>query len=507
MRKRTLLLLLAAVGVGAVIVGSVTASTYTAGSLSTVNDSSPFSPGCEGVTQTGTNNLNAEVEPWVAVDPGNSAHLVAVWQQDRWSNGGAHALGAAVSTDGGATWSTPAFAHFSTCAGGTAANGGDLERASDPWVTFASSTDVYQISLSFNDSNPDNAILVSKSTDGGTTWGEPKTLIRENTGSFGLFVDKESITADPYNSNRVYAVWDRSRFPSDKASVSATQTSGALRGTIQFSRTTNGGTSWETPTTIFAPKRNEFSIANQIVVLPNTTHDLVDITFLSKGDSSKRAWDVDVLRSTDHGVTWSAPIKISDVLVLDVRDPDTGQLVRTGDVVPDIAVDPSSGDLYAVWQDGRFSAPPSGHAIAGIAFSRSTDGGLTWSSPMQLNTVTTTQAFTPSVAVASDGTVGVTYYDFRNNTPAAGLPTDYWFVHCHAATANCTNPANWSADTHVAGPFDMETAPNARGLFVGDYEGLTAGAGPKNFVAVFGQANDGSTSNRTDIVAAKITTP
>ena len=27
------------------------------------------------------------------------------------------------------------------------------------------------------------------------------------------------------------------------------------------------------------------------------------------------------------------------------------------------------------------------------------------------------QAFTPSVDVAADGTVAVTYYDFRNNTP------------------------------------------------------------------------------------------
>jgi len=33
-------------------------------------------------------------------------------------------------------------------------------------------------------------------------------------------------------------------------------------------------------------------------------------------------------------------------------------------------------------------------------------------------------AFTPSVYVAANGTVGVTYYDFRNNTSAAGALTD-----------------------------------------------------------------------------------
>ena len=41
------------------------------------------------------------------------------------------------------------------------------------------------------------------------------------------------------------------------------------------------------------------------------------------------------------------------------------------------------------------------------------------------------QAFTPSVDVAADGTVAVTYYDFRNNDAAAPLWTDYWIVHCH----------------------------------------------------------------------------
>jgi hypothetical protein len=43
----------------------------------------------------------------------------------------------------------------------------------------------------------------------------------------------------------------------------------------------------------------------------------------------------------------------------------------------------------------------------------------------------------------------------------------------------------------------METAPDANGYFVGDYEGL-ARAGI-SFVAFFGMANDGNLANRTDI--------
>jgi Neuraminidase (sialidase) len=175
-----------------------------------------------------------------------------------------------------------------------------------------------------------------------------------------------------------------------------------------------------------------------------------------------------------------------------VTDPDTGQAIRTEDILPEIAVDRQSGALYAVWQDARFSSPPRGHANAGIALSKSTDGGLHWSAPVQVNQRTDVQAFTPSVEVASNGTVAVTYYDFRNNTSDPDtLPTDYWIVRSHDGGATFGN------EEHVAGPFDMETAPFARGFFVGDYEGLTTIG--NTFVPVFVQANSGNTTNRTDV--------
>ena len=68
--------------------------------------------------------------------PQPRGNLIGVWQQDRWSNGGARGLRTAYSIDGGVTWGT-AQAKFSRCTGGNAANGGDYARASDPWVTFA----------------------------------------------------------------------------------------------------------------------------------------------------------------------------------------------------------------------------------------------------------------------------------------------------------------------------------------------------------------------------------
>ncbi len=482
-RHALLVLALALIALTAASVSSVYAGTFAVGPLVLASGPSPFA-GCT-VGGPGTVYVNSEVEPFIAVNPTNASNIVAVYQQDRWSNGGAHGLVTAVTHDGGATWSRT-FAHFSSCSGGTAANGGNYDRASDPWVTFAPNGEVYQIALSASADLATSAILVSKSGDAGDTWSEPKTLISE-TSAFH-FNDKESITADPTNANYVYAVWDRSRKPGDNADFNQLH-SFAFRGDIMFSRTTNAGGSWSAPRRLLPTNANLFSIGNQIAVLPNGT--LVDVFELARGSGiqpSKNQFTESLIRSTDKGATWSRVIDISTDQSVPVLDPDTGAAVRAGEGLPDVAVAPD-GTLYAVWSDGRFS----GGAHSDIALSSSTDGGLTWSAPIKVNlTTNNAAAFTPSVDAAADGTVAVTYYDFRNNTSAPGVPTDYWVVHCHAA---CTNPANWS-ETHVAGPFDIEIAPVSRGYFLGDYQGLAHMGNA--FAPFFILGNTGDTANRTD---------
>ena len=453
------------------------AAPLTVGPLVQVSGVSPFA-GCTADDvkhQSGTNVLHSEVEPWVDANPFTTGNLLGAYQQDRWSNGGARGLVAAASFDGGSTWATVPIPGITLCSGGT------YQRATDPWVSFGPSGRAHQLSLSFNDKDFDHALLASFSTDGGLSWSSARTVRRDTDAN--VFNDKQSITADPSDAGFVYAVWDRLVFPPDeRASVIAGFRSFAFRGPAWFARSTTGGDTWEAAKQIFDPGVQSQTIGNQIVVLPNG--DLVDVFALGtqRRIAVPRAgqpptfdfFSAALITSADRGVTWSSkPTIIERMRTIGVTDPESGASVRTGDIIPDIAVDRQTGNLYAVWQDARFDR----FQADGIAFSMSTDSGRTWSAPIQVNktpassTVGNEQAFTASVHVSGDGTVAVTYYDFRNNTSAASLLTDYWVAHCHSL---CTDTASWSESRLTTSSFDMTKAPDARGFFTGDYEGLTS---------------------------------
>ena len=207
--------------VGALAMGApVFAGPAAVGPLSTASVPSPFAACTTGLdpgSPPGTNNVNAEVEPWVAVNPHAPGNVIGVFQQDRWSNGGARGLVTAVSFNGGASWTEPPAPHFSKCAGGTPANGGDYDRSSDPWVSIGPDGTAYQVSLSVNAAQTISAILSSTSTDGGLTWSEPATIQRDVSPIGFVFNDKESVTADPTNASYAYVAWDRLNQPSDSA--------------------------------------------------------------------------------------------------------------------------------------------------------------------------------------------------------------------------------------------------------------------------------------------------
>jgi hypothetical protein len=362
----------------------------------------------------------------------------------------------------------------------TTASGGSFNRTSDPWVSFGPTGSLFVSCLVVKIDNfgkeQKSGVAVNKSTDGGLTWSAPTLLIQ--TVSSDVFNDKDSITADPGNSNLVYTVWDQVN-PS------------APSGTVTYlARSSDGGQTWSAPDAIFQSPTGGTNIGHQILVLPDGT--LLDaFAELNPGGFGGTPASLDIIRSTDHGATWSQPIVATNEMFFATFDPFNSDAVRGGDFVPEVAADPANGDVYAVWLDDRFSSG----SYASVAFSTSSDGGLTWSSPMQINQTPAnatapadSQGLNPSIAVGADGTVAVTYYDFRYFGSIPGAATDAWAVFGDPqGPGGLTNPTNWGNELRLtATSFNLLNAPISGGWFLGDYQGLAAAG--SNFDAFFSQA-------------------
>ncbi len=425
-------------------------------------------------------------EPFVAVNPAHPNNIVAAWIQGPWQD-----IVAAVSFDGGQTWQRVPIPL-------TVCSGGSFLGAVDPGLSFAPNGDLHAVALTSNSlsfpSGFTDKVMVTTSTDGGLHWSAPSAVPGSDT--VDPFADHPSLTADPTDARFVYAIWNGSPSPHSSAAV--------------FARTTDGGVTWEPARAIVQTAEQSFIQQSQILVLPNGT--LVDIFEFFEQQPNKPITftNLQVLRSTDHGQTWSVPINAVTMTPLYrpngntlVVDPETGQFVHDP-TNPSFAVDSRNGNLYAVWEDGRFS----NFQYNDTAFSMSADGGFTWSAPIRVNQTplnippANRQAFFPSIAVAANGTIGVSYYDFRFNDPNPGLPTDRWLVQCQPSSTNpATNPACWGNEVRLTNSsFNMEAVLNLSvGFFLGDYFGLAAAG--DGFVSTFTAVDS---QNVTSIFARRV---
>ena len=430
----------------------------------------------------GTNET--ELETTVAVNPANHKNIVAIWSAHDWS-----ANAVSVTLDGGATWQIVVIPGISMFAGGTYGS------TADPWISFAPDGTLYAANLALPAGS--NDIYISKSLDGGLSWGSPALVS-------GIGVDnpdRPSVTADPGNSNYVYAVWDNGFF------------GGAA--TANFTRTTNGGQTWEPPRSIYTAPAGNGVWGPQVMVLPNRTLVYIFTELILTGFNVNSVPQYDyafsVQRSTDKGQTWSAPIKVAPQRpridpdpqdfpwFATATDPDNLHGIAAAGMGNGVAVNPRNGNLYAVWIDARFS----GGQYNSIAFSQSTDGGSTWSHPIKVNQTPHNlptpdhQAFNPTVAVAADGTIGVSYYDLRFEKRGEGCSVDYWLDTCKPTNEDpSTDPDNWGNETRLTNvSFDIQRAAGSTiggnsSYWLGDYMGLaTVG---NSFVAAWGQPHAGS---------------
>jgi hypothetical protein len=295
------------------------------------------------------------------------------------------------------------------------------------------------------------------------------------------------VTADAARPGSAYQVWDRLRLSPDGSLL--------FTGPTLLSITRDLGRTWSRPQVIVDTGEFQQTIGN-VIVVNRRTGELYDF-YESIQYTDETATDTvftryEMVRSTDAGRTWSRPVVVAnDTGVQDV-DPNTGAALRTGVGLPFPAIDPRTGELYLAYEGTDFT----GGAYNQIQLVRSSDRGRTWSAPTRVNGDTTVPAFTPSIAVAENGDVGVTYYDVRTLRPGntTTLPTSTWL------TISPRGGRHFDRERQIAPPFDMLQAPQAGGYFIGDYEGLTTVG--DQFRALFVTTHSGRPDNRTDVYYA-----
>jgi BNR repeat-like domain len=491
MSRRLLLVAAMAVLVALTPPAAALASDYAADPPVTASPTtSPLLDPCpyQAETKTQTNFKDTEVEPLVAVNPTNQDNVVGVFQEDRWSDGGAHGLLAAVSFSGGASYVNN-WAEFSACSDKPETEYFEhLPRATDPWVSFDAAGRAYQIGLPIIDGSlvGESAVTTSYSDDGGLSWSDPVDVTRQDDPNGVIFLDKQSITADPYNADRAWATWIQGNLPGENISFAKLARAYSYRGTPMISRTTDGGDTWSAPQPI--TRANVYAQGNQIAVEPDGTLIVIHaILFKGAGiQPNPNGVYMAVMRSQDGGVHWSAPSTIARLGTVGVSA--DGKPLRVGDYLPDLAVDPENGNLYATWADGL------GGSTNKIVLSRSTDGGRHWSTPTIVSHHDSAQSFNHAVEVAHDGELAVLYYDDARNDEAAGIPTDVYLRHSD------DQGRTWS-DPQLLTSFDFANAPIARGYFVGDYQGLAA-IGDSDLLAFFGVA--GNTAETANVLSIRL---
>jgi hypothetical protein len=328
-------------------------------------------------------------ETAIAVDPNNPRRIVAgandyvtlTWTCNiggtPCSALGDGYSGTYFSNDGGATWCCASNLNGSNLGtlipGVEHLVGGQYDAGGDPSVTFDSRGHVYYAGLGFNRASAPNTVAVNKGTfdaSGQLTWAAPAFINQTNSPS--TVNDKEWIVADsnaasPFRDN-VYVTWTRFIFDPHNGHY--------VQSPIAVAVSRDGGKTFSDPQLIVGNVL--YGQGSRPVVGP-------DGTVYVFWDGSTRLATLDsiwVVKSTDGGKSWSQPVAVSQLVDI-IPAANTAFRVNS---YPAAAVAPS-GDIYVTWDSmmsdagGLCAGPTNSGCHAASLYSKSTDGGATWSTP------------------------------------------------------------------------------------------------------------------------------
>ncbi|MFN8179259.1 MAG: T9SS type A sorting domain-containing protein [bacterium] len=364
-----------------------------------------FSAGSFFAVQVNVDTLGRNIvgdaanEPSIAVDPTNPNRMTIGWRQFDTIASDFRQNGYGYTTDGGLTWTFPGVVQPGVF-------------RSDPVLDSDSDGDIYYNSLTLSGS--DYICAVFRSGNGGATW---------DAGTFAHGGDKQWMAIDKTGSvgnGHVYASWTdvySSCYPGF------------------FTRSTDGGTSYENCTTIpDEPYWGTLAVGpgGGLFVIGAFGNDFV----VAKSTNA---------RTTGSPVTWdfARTVSLGGSITADVGPNPGGLLGQAW-----IATDPTSGGLggvrvYALCSVDRPTADP-----ADVMFARSTDGGNTWSAPVRVNDDVGTNAWQwfGTMSVSPSGRIDAIWLDTRDNPGTYNSSLYYSFSTDTGLT--------WSANERLSNAFD-----------------------------------------------------
>src|SRR6266498_2480456 len=364
------------------------------------------------------NNIvgDAANEPTISVDPTNGNKIAIGWRQfNTWTSNFRQA-GYGYTTDAGTTWHFP----------GVLQNG---VFRSDPVTNSDDTGNFFYLSLLVNTFCGD----IWRSTNGGQTWTERSPDGGAHSG------DKEWFTVDRTPASMghgfQYQFWT-GIFACDFG---------------EFSRSTDGGVTWQTP-----------------INIPNSAQwGTLDVAsngylFIGGGDTGSSFWCIRSSNAQNPGVTPT----FDQVTTVNMG----GSLIYGGAVNPgglagqiflaiDRSVGPTNNNIYMVATVEPFGATNG----SDVMFARSTDGGLTFSAPHRINDDPINHNkwhWFGTVGVAPNGRIDSVWLDTRN----AANNIDSQLFYSFSTDGGVT----WSPNVAVGNSFTpLEGWPNQSKI--GDY--------------------------------------
>jgi len=381
--------------------------------------------------------------------------------------GGSGMQGQYYSTDGGVTWGQTTLPLAS----------GDAFH-SDPTVDWSSDGTAWSTTMGINSAQTVLKVQSYRSSNGGATWVFDGTISGSQTNTDKQMQWIDHSASSPY-ANQNYVIWHN--------------------GNPAFmNRRTSSG--WGTPIQVSSSETTGTAIGADVKT--NANGDV----FGFYPDTGSRG--IYVVKSTNGGASYAAPVRIVTTYdSYDIGVPAfnsrrillyvSGGAYRNG----------TTNNVYALWSD---LSGDSGCTAAGnepgasttstcktrIWFSRSTDGGTTWSARTKINNQSgLNDQFNPFLAVdETNGTLGAIYYD--TVADAGRKKVDVWYQ------MSSDGGVTWQAAVKVTTAMTDETVSGSdSGNQFGDYNSLS-GYGNSFFPSWTDRRNNG----KEEIWTAKVTT-